>query len=157
MSFPLLQPPPPPPPPPQQQTITVYPNPVVTTHPPFTQSPSSHHSSGTFGTALLILAIIVVVSAVACCLGRLCNRGRDRRHDARPDTKKQEREDFKGGQRGNDGEFGFRRRDRGPSRPDNGHRNELRGETGGAPNAYDRDGGGVKSGGEGAEPSVPPA
>lgn len=53
----------------QQQPVLVYP---VTKQPP---NESGHHSSGSFGTVFIVLAVIVVISAIACCLGRLCNRG----------------------------------------------------------------------------------
>ncbi|KAK9060247.1 hypothetical protein SSX86_020951 [Deinandra increscens subsp. villosa] len=56
------------------QTPLVYP--VSETNPP-----SRHQADGSFGAVFVVLAVIVVISAVACFLGRLCNK---RRNKAKP-------------------------------------------------------------------------
>ncbi|EYU31254.1 hypothetical protein MIMGU_mgv1a0164901mg, partial [Erythranthe guttata] len=59
------------------QPVEEFPNPnpsQVTTE----QQPDSSLSDGSFGPVFAVLAVIVVISAVACVLGRLCSRRRNR-------------------------------------------------------------------------------
>ncbi|KAL9149590.1 hypothetical protein ABFS82_12G117700 [Erythranthe guttata] len=63
------------------QPVEEFPNPnpsQVTTE----QQPDSSLSDGSFGPVFAVLAVIVVISAVACVLGRLCSRRRNRAKEA---------------------------------------------------------------------------
>lgn len=58
------------------QPVEEYPNTVMT------RQPDSSHSSGSFGPVFAVLAVIVVISAVACVLGRLCSKRKQRTKEA---------------------------------------------------------------------------
>ncbi|KAL8534178.1 hypothetical protein ACS0TY_010253 [Phlomoides rotata] len=58
------------------QPVEEYPNTVMT------RQPDTSHSGGSFGPVFAVLAVIVVISAVACVLGRLCSKRKNRAKEA---------------------------------------------------------------------------
>ncbi|KAL1828745.1 hypothetical protein DCAR_0208002 [Daucus carota subsp. sativus] len=92
------------------QPFEVYPAVYPT---PTTPTPAAtHHSNGSFGTVFAVLAVIVFVSAIACCLGRLCNKRRDRSKDKQGKAASHSKEKDAKKNNGSHGdlEFGFDKR-----------------------------------------------